>query len=89
MGIGAAPQRLDVVFTVPTRNGEAYLAMPIALSAMLNNNTVPQAILPQGKYVFKIKVSCANGRGDCKTIKLISPNNWQDLEATKAKGKRD
>jgi hypothetical protein len=80
--IGSTPQRLDVVFTVSTQTGRSNLAMPIALSTMWNSDkSVPQAILPAGEYVLKIKVSCANGKGDSKTIKLISPNNSQDLNA--------
>jgi hypothetical protein len=78
--IGPTPQRLDIVFTELTHSGQSNLALPIALSSMLiNNNIVPQAILPQGEYIFKIQVSCANGKGDSKTIKITSPNNWQDL----------
>ena len=79
--IGSAPQRLDVAFTVPTQSGQSYLAMPLALSALWNNSSIPQAILTQGEYILKIKLSCANGTGDTKTIKLFSPNNWQDLRA--------
>lgn len=85
--IGSAPQRLDVVFTVPTQSGQSNLAMPIALGTLWNSNiSVPQAILPQGEYILKIKVSCANSKGDAKTIKLTSPNLWQDLQAEEVKG---
>lgn len=80
--IGSAPQRLDIAFMVPHQSGQSNLAMPIALNTMFYQNTgVPQAILPKGEYILKIEVSCANGRGDTKTIKLISPDNWQDLQA--------
>lgn len=84
--IGSAPQRLDVVFTVPTQSGQAYLAMPIALTSLWNRTDIPQqAILTHGEYILKIKVSCANGRGDTKTIRVFSPNSWQDLRAEEIK----
>lgn len=84
--IGSAPQRLDVVFTVPTQNGQSYLAMPIALTSLWNrSDTPPQAILTRGEYILKIVVSCANGRGDTKTIKVFSPDSWQDLRAEEIK----
>jgi len=82
--IGSVPQRLDVVFAVPNQNAQSYLAMPIALNSLWNKGTcVPQAILPQGEYVLKVKVACANGKGDTKKIKLISPDSWQQLEASR------
>jgi len=82
--IGSAPQRLDVAFTVPNKSRQSNLAMPIALNTMwITGSSVPQAILPEGEYIFNIKVSCANGKGDSKKIKLISPDNWQNLEAEK------
>lgn len=76
--IGIEQQRLDVVFTVPGHNGKSFITMPLALSAP---GSVPQAELPQGEYVVKVTVYCANGRGDSRIIKLISPGNWKDLQA--------
>jgi hypothetical protein len=56
--------------------------MPIALYGLFTNKFVPtQAILPPGEYKLKIVLSCINGRGTSKTIKLISPQNWTDLKA--------
>jgi hypothetical protein len=84
--IGSASQRLDVVFTVPTQRRQSYLAMPIALTSLWNKSQIPpQAILTQGEYMLKIKVSCANGRGDTKTIRVFSPDDWQDLRAEEIK----
>lgn len=80
--IGAVPQRLDIVFTVPGHKGESYLTMPIALSSPGN---VPQATLPRGEYVIKVTVLCVNGRGDSKTIRVISPDVGQNLKAEEVK----
>jgi hypothetical protein len=80
--IGAAPRRLDVAFTVPNQTGQSWIAMPIALTAP---GQVPQASLPQGEYILRVTVYCENGRGDAKTIRLISPENWQDLQAEEVK----
>ncbi len=79
--IGSAPQRLDVAFTVPSLNAQAHLAMPIALSALTNNPNipVPQTIFPLGEYVLKITINSANAKGDTKTIRLLSSQNWQDM----------
>lgn len=76
--IGIAVQRLDVAFTLPNQTGQAWLAVPLALTAP---NVATQFVLPEGEYVMRIEVSCENGRGDSKTIRLISPNNWLDLNA--------
>lgn len=78
--IGAAPRRLDIAFTVPSVNGESWIAMPLALS---HPGRVPQATLPAGEYVLEIQVSCDNGKGDTRQFKLISPSQWQDLEVNK------
>lgn len=83
--IGLEPRRLDIVFTVPNQSGKSWLAMPLALTAP---GSVPQATLPQGEYILKVLVSCENGSGDAKTIKLISPDNWQDLQAEEVKNIR-
>ncbi len=76
--IGAEPRRLDVAFSIPSQAGKSWIAMPIALSFP---GKIQQAELPQGNYVLKVIVSCENGQGDNKTVKLISTNNWQDLQA--------
>jgi len=76
--IGAEPRRLDVAFTLPSQNGASWIAMPLALSLP---GKVSQATLPPGEYGLKVRVSCENGRGDTKQLKLISPNKWQDLDA--------
>ena len=79
--IWGAPQRLDVAFTTPNMNGQSMLATPIALYSAWNySTTVPQAVLLQGEYILKVKVSCENGKGDTKVIKLTSPQQWGNLE---------
>lgn len=80
--IGEAPRRLDVAFTMPNHSGQSWIAMPLALTAPVQ---VSQASLPQGEYTLRVTVYCEKGRGDTKTIKLISPNNWQDLQAEEVK----
>jgi len=76
------PQRLDVVFTTPNTSGQSMLAIPTALhSAMKYSTSVPEAVLPQGQYILKVEVSCENGKGDTKVIRLTSPQQWQGLEA--------
>jgi hypothetical protein len=76
--IGMEPRRLDVAFTTHNDTDKAWIAMPFALSAP---SKVRQAVLPKGEYVLKIQVSCSNGKGDSKLLKLLSPSNWQDLSA--------
>jgi hypothetical protein len=76
--IGMEPRRLDVAFTTHNDKDRAWIAMPFALSAP---GKVRQAALPKGEYVLKIQVSCSNGKGDSKLLKLLSPTNWQDLSA--------
>jgi len=78
--IGATAERLDVAFTVPTISGASWLALSLALSYP---GQTGQAMLPQGEYVIEVQVSCENGRGASKKFKLISPQNWQDLDAIK------
>jgi hypothetical protein len=79
--IGGESHRLDVVFTIPGYPG-AYIAMPLALSAPTQT---PQAYLPPGEYVFKVSVICSNGKGIDKTIRIISPTNWEDLKVENIK----
>jgi len=74
---------LDVAFTVSQYSGQSWIALPLALAVP---QKVPQAVLPQGEYILKVTVSCENGKGDVKTIKLISPGNWEELKAEKAGG---
>jgi hypothetical protein len=76
--IGMEPRRLDVAFTTHNDKDKAWIAMPFALSAP---SKVRQAVLPNGEYVLKIQVSCSNGKGDSRLLKLLSPSNWQDLSA--------
>lgn len=83
--IGSVQHRLDVVFRVLQHKGGSYFTMPIALSSP---GSVPQAKLPPGEYVLEVKVSCENGRGDTKTIKVISPNSGQDLQAEEVNSMR-
>ena len=73
-------KRLDVAFTTSFHSGQSWLAMPLALAAPAK---VPQAALPRGEYTLEVVVSCENGKGDAQTIKIISPNDWQDLQAEK------
>ena len=77
--IGGESHRLDIVFTIPQYPG-AYIAMPLALSAQ-----APQAYLPPGEYIFKVAVICSNGKGINKTIKIVSPNNWDGLQTEEVK----
>ncbi len=82
--IGAAPQRLDVAFTVPDQRGAqngAFIAAPFALADLSTGGQAPQAALPAGEYVLEVTVSCENGSGDKKKIRLISPGNQQQLAA--------
>ena len=81
--IRAEVRRLDVAFTVSHYSGQSWIAMPLALAIP---GKAPQAILPQGEYTLEVAVTCENGKGDVKTIKLISPGNWEDLKAEKAGG---
>lgn len=76
--IGTESRRLDVAFTTPNDRDRAWIAMPFALSVP---GKVGQAALPKGEYVLKIQVSCDNGRGDSKLLKVLSPSDWQDLRA--------
>jgi hypothetical protein len=76
--IGITPQRLDVAFTVPNKNGESFIAIPLALATW---GGAPQARLPEGEYTLEIMVSCQNGSRDKKKIKLISPHDWKELGA--------
>lgn len=78
--IGETSQRLDIVFATPSMSGYSCLAMPIALNYSWNNRQAPtQAVLPQGEYKMKIVLSCKNGKGAKKIIKVASPNSWQGL----------
>jgi len=80
--IWGVSQRLDVAFTTPNMSGQAMLAIPVALYSAWNYSTViPQAVLPSGDYVLKVEVSCENGRGDTRVIRLTSPQQWQSLAA--------
>ena len=63
-------------------SGQSWLAMPLALAVP---DKVPQAVLPQGEYTLEVVVSCENGKGDTKTIRLMSPNDWQNLQAEEVK----
>lgn len=80
--VRAEARRLDVAFTVDSQSGQAWLATPLALAAP---DKAPQAVLPRGEYTLKITVTCENGRGDAKTIKLMSPGEWEDLGAEEGK----
>ena len=80
--IGAEARRLDIAFTTSRHSGQTWLAMPLALAVP---SKVPQAALPHGEYILEVLVSCEDGKGDAKTIKLISPNNWEDLQAEEVK----
>ena len=66
--IGMESRRLDVAFTTPNDKDRAWIAMPFALSAP---GKVGQAALPKGEYVLKIQVSCSNGKGDSKLLKVL------------------
>ena len=79
--IGPEPRRLDIAFTQQGQNlNGCWIAMPIALSGSLRRN---QAYLPSGEYQIEIDVKCENGKGDKKKFKLISPNNWNELDFSK------
>ena len=79
--IGAEVRRLDVAFTVSHHSGQSWMATPLALSVP---DKVPQAALSRGEYVLEVVVSCENGKGDSAMLRLISPDNWEDLQAEKA-----
>jgi len=76
--IGSEIRRLDVVFSDRNNPVGAWLSIPLALSVP---NIANQAYLSPGEHEIKIKVSCENGRGDSKIFKVISPQNWTDLDA--------
>lgn len=76
--IGMEPRRLDVVFTTSGHRDVSWIALPLALSLP---GKVPQAALPKGEYILKIQVSCENGRGDSKLLRVFSPSDWRDLAA--------
>lgn len=78
--IAKVPQRLDIAFTTPDHNKTSSIATPVALSM---SGQAPQAILPSGEYILQLIISCENGSGDVMKIKLISPDNGQDLRAEK------
>ncbi len=80
--ITRAQQRLDIAFTTPSHSKTSSVATPLALSM---SGQAPQAILPGGEYILQIKISCENGSGDVMKIKLISPDNGQDLRAEKVR----
>jgi len=71
-------KRLDIAFSSSNHTGMSWLATPLALASP---NKVPQATIPPGEYTLEITVSCENGRGDTKIIKLISLPDWQELRA--------
>ena len=77
-------KRVDVAFTMSRLSGQSWLATPLALTAP---GKASPAALPPGEYILEVIVSCENGKGDAKTIKLISPNNWEDLRTEEVKGK--
>ena len=80
--IAGVQQRLDIAFTTPDHNKTSSVATPLALSM---SGQAPQAVLPSGEYILQIKISCENGSGDVMIIKLISPDNGQDLRAEKVR----
>jgi len=76
--IGAEARRLDIAFTVSSRSGACYLALPLVLA---EPGKIPQATLPPGEYTLEIAVTCINGKGDTKVIRLVSPQEWEGLRA--------
>ena len=73
-------RRLDVAFTVSQYSGQSWIALPLALAVP---QKTPQAVLPQGEYILKVTVSCEDKQEDAITIKIISPENWEELKAEK------
>jgi len=69
-------RRLDIVFTTSRFSGQSWLATPLALAAP---GKVPEATLPPGEYLLKVTVSCENGGGDSRRIRLTSPADWPEL----------
>ncbi|MFC1995054.1 hypothetical protein ACFLVK_01445 [Chloroflexota bacterium] len=84
MDIKTEAKRVDVAFTMSRLSGQSWLATSLALAAP---GKVPPATLPSGEYILEVVVSCENGKGDAKIIKLISPNNWEDLRTEEVKDK--
>jgi len=79
--VGPEPRRLDVVFTDQGQNmSGCWVAMPFALSGSLRKN---QAYFPPGEYEAEIEVKCENGKGDKSKFKIVSPNNWENLDFDK------
>jgi hypothetical protein len=75
---GGVSRRLDVVFTDRDTGGEGcWIAIPMALTAP---HSTRQAYLPPGQYKVRIEVSCANGTGDSKTLRITSPSHWRALD---------
>ncbi len=76
--IGLHRRRLDVVFTEQNQNiSGAWVAIPFALAGHLQHN---QAYLPPGEYEVEVEVICENGKGDMAKFKIISPNQWDQLD---------
>lgn len=73
-------KRLDIAFTVSYLDKQSWVATHLALAVP---GKVAQATLPKGEYTLEVAVSCENGWGDIKTIKLTSPDNWESLQAEK------
>lgn len=76
--IAGEARRLDVAFTTSFHSGQTWLATPMALAAPIKT---PQAALPHGEYILEVTVSCEDGRGDTRIIKLVSTNDWEGLRA--------
>jgi len=74
-------KRLDIAFTTSHLSGQSWLAIPLALTVP---DKVPQASLPPGEYTLEVTISCENGRGDSRLIKVISMPDWEGLEVEKA-----
>jgi hypothetical protein len=75
---GGVERRLDIVFTDRDTGREGcWIAIPMALRVPQGTR---QAYLPPGEYKARIEVSCANGTGDSKTLRITSPSDWRALD---------
>lgn len=77
--MGSERRRLDVVFTDRNIQPGAWFSLPLALTAPASAG---QAYLTPGEYEVEVRVRCENGRGDKGRFKVISPQQWTDLDAS-------
>ncbi len=77
--IGSEGNRLDVVFTIENQSvAGSWVATPLAMVMPVQH----QAYLPTGSYEGVVEVKCDNGAGQTLRVRIYSPSNWLDLDAS-------